>query len=328
MHFSNKTVAVILLLASFMTGCSTSSVDNPSNGQNVSMTIHGLYPSRTGESYALWFEFPKASAGKKNQIQHGDFIKKLVSKFRVDSDGKISGFDTTGLTSKLGYSLALATNASISVEKTDSIGAEPRAPFIAGDFSGTASTGNATLVTSHDDGLNYGFTDMAGAVTLANSPGNPATDLELYLMTATSPTQTSASINNLPPLPEPWQYTLWAVDSSTKSLPPFNIYYGTFASPVAIGSVPPDSQPNDNHYPYPGGRYPADSTQPIYDLRSSGKVSVMMTVEPITNGIRPLTPFGAVILQTTILSSAQGFSPITLTNRSSQFPTAAITIHR
>ncbi len=147
-------------------------------------------------------------------------------------------------------------------------------------------------------------------------------------MTATSPTQTSASIDNLAPLPAPWHYALWAVDSSTKSLPPFNIFFGTFITSSASGSEPADSEPDDNHYPYPGGRYPADSTQPVYDLRSSGKVAVLMTLEPITDGARPAVPYGAVILKTTIPSSAQGFSPINLANATAQFPTATITIHR
>src|SRR5207245_1285590 len=112
-------------------------------------------------------------------------------------------------------------------------------------------------------------------------------------------------------LPDPWHYALWAVDSAVKSLPPFNIYYGTFSNPAS-----PDSQPNDNHYPYPGGRYPADSTQPEYDLRANGRVGVMVTLEPITDA-RPQVPFGAIILQTTIPTSAQGFAAIELTNRAS-----------
>ncbi|MFI5263392.1 MAG: hypothetical protein ACHQM6_02635 [Candidatus Kapaibacterium sp.] len=293
------------------------------NGQGISLSLSGLYPSRSGESYALWFEVPiPATEGKHHQIQHSNTKKKLVATFTVDANGEKKDFDTTNLVAKLGSPLALAIRAIISVEKTGQIDTIPAAGFLAGDISGTASTGTATLTSSHPDALNYDYSSMTGAITLAYAPGKPASDLELYLMRATSPTQTSASINNLPQLQDQWHYTLWAVDSATKSLPPFNIYYGTFVSPIDV-----DSQPNDNHYNYPGGRYPADSTQPVYDLRS-GRVVVMMTLEPITGGSRPSVPFGAVILQTTIPSSAQGFSPIELTNRASQFPTATITIYR
>ncbi|MFI5263829.1 MAG: hypothetical protein ACHQM6_04885 [Candidatus Kapaibacterium sp.] len=296
---------------------------NSSSGQGVELTISGLYPSRAGESYALWLEFPKATAGgKQNQIQHANFVKVFVSAFRVNADGTFTALDTTHLVARLGFPLALATYAIISVEKTDSIGALPRAAFIGGDVTGNAATGTATLRTTHPDALNYGFTDMTGAITLANAPGKPASDLELYLMRATSQTQTSASINNLPLLPDNWAYALWAVDSSTKSLPPFNIWYGTFISPNGV-----DSHPNDNHYNYPGGRFPADSTQPVYNLLS-GKVTSMVTLEPSSGGERPAVPFGAIILRTTILSTTQGFSPIELTNVTSSFPTATITIHR
>ena len=297
---------------------------NSPNGQGISMTISGLYPSRSEESYALWLEFPKATVnGKGNQIQHANFVKKMVSQFTVSATGVISTLDTVNLVAKLGYPLALATYAIISVEKTDSIASLPRSAFLGGNITGDAATGSSTLVVNHPDALNYDFSGMTAAITLANAPGKPVNDLELYLMNATSPTNTFASINNLTPLPGGWEYALWAVDSSTKSLPPFNIYYGTFTTPDGV-----DSQPGDNHYNYPGGRYPADSTLPIYDLRSSGKVTAMMVLEPITNGMRPLVPFGAIISQVTISSSAQGFTPIPLINRAALFPTATLTINR
>jgi hypothetical protein len=318
-----KILAYVLLLAFLWNGCSNSTINTAPTGQGVDISLYKLYPSRTGESYALWFEVPVASAGgKQNQIQHSNTKQKFVGSFRVAADGSKIDLDTTNLLQRLGAPLALAIRGIISIEKTGQIDTAPAAQFMAGDITGSASTGTATLTTTSDDGLNYDYSSMTGAITLANAPGKPASDLELYLMRATSPTQISASINNLPLLQDEWQYTLWAVDSSTKSLPPFNIYYGSFVSPIDV-----DSQPNDNHYNYPGGRYPADSTQPIYDLRS-GRVTVMMTLEPITGGARPSVPFGAIILQTTIPSSAQGFSPIELTNRAAQFPTAKITIYR
>ena len=319
---------MIVLLASFFAGCSNSSINNSQAGQGISMTVSGLYPSRAGESYALWLEFPVQTAGRKGfPVQHANFVHKLVSTFAVAGDGSITGLDTSGLDAKLGHPLKLATYAIISVEKSGSLDSEPRAEFLAADITGNESTGYATLKTTHIDALNYAFTDIAGSITLANAPGKPVNDLELYLMNATSQTQTSAGIKSLPLLPDPWHYALWIVDSATKSLPPFNIYYGTFTAPYSIGSDPPDSQPEDNHYTYPGGRYPEDSTKAVYDLRS-GRIAVMMTIEPITDGTRPQVPFGAIILHTTIPSSAQAFSPIDLTNTAASFPTAAITIHR
>jgi hypothetical protein len=328
MLIPKKVFCFILLFVCFSCGCSNTSMYSSPGGQGISMTLSGLYPSRIGESYALWFEFPIQSAGRKGDpIQHGNFVHKIVSTFTVAGDGSIKGLDTSDLVTKLGYPLKLATYAIISVEKSGSLDSEPRAEFLAADITGNESTGNATLKTTHIDALNYGFTDMSGSVTLANAPGKPAGDLELYLMNAASQTQTTAGIQNLPLLPEPWHYALWAVDSATKSLPPFNIYYGTFVTPFTSGSEPPDSKPEDNHYSYPGGRYPVDSTQSVYNLRS-GSMSVMMTIEPITDGLRPQVPFGAIILRTTIPASAQGFSPIDLTNTAALFPTATITIHR
>lgn len=325
MHYSNKITPYILLLSCLFCGCSNTTTYTSPSGQGISMTLAGLYPSRAGESYALWLEFPKNAIGnKQNQIQHSGSIRKLVSVFRVSSDGSVTGMDTTNLVVKLGFPLALANHAIISVERTDSIGSTSRAAFLGGDITGDVSTGTSTLQASNDDGLNFGFTTLQAAATLANAPGKPANELELYLMHATSQVQTSPSINSLPLLPDPWHYALWAVDSSVKTLPPFNIYYGTFILP---GGIPPDSKPEDNHYNYPGGRYPADSTKPCYDLHS-GRVAVMMTLEPIADGVRPATPFGAIILQTTIPATAQGFSPIDLTNIAALFPTVSLIIHR
>ncbi|MDP4218901.1 MAG: hypothetical protein Q8916_02125 [Bacteroidota bacterium] len=315
-------------MLSIFYGCSSTSVESTPANPGIEMTISGLYPSRSSESYALWLEFPVQSTSQKGQpVLHGDFVEKLVSTFRISSDGTVVGFDTTGLLSRLGESLKLATYAILSVEKSDSIGSDPRASFLAGDITGTESTGTVTLKTTNLDALNYGFTDMTASITLANAPGKPTDDLELYIMKATSQTQTSAGINNLPTLPEPWHYALWAVDSATKSLPPFNIYYGTFTNPAGFGTEPPDSQPEDNHYNYPGGRYPADSTQPVYNLRS-GRTTVMMTIEPITEGSRPSVPFGAIIGKVTIPTATQAFSPIDLQNVASEFPTMNLIIHR
>ena len=318
-YFIGMFVAISLL-----SGCKSSMTGPSTSIQGISMSHSGLYPSRAEESYGLWFEFPKGAPGRKGeQIQHGVTVDRLASTFRILPNGSLFGFDTVGLASKLGYPLAIAIHASISIEKTDSIGATPRTEFLVGEITGTSSTGTATLTSTHEEALNYDFTGMSASVTLANVQGKPPSDLELYLMNATSSTQTSPSVNSMPLLPDAWEYAMWAVDSSTKSLPPFNIYYGTFTSPAEM-----DSKPGDNHYPYPGGRFPADSTQPIYDLRSNGKIEVMLTLEPKTNGARPSSPFGAILLKAAIPSSIPPFSPIQLSNKAALFPTASITIHR
>ncbi|MEP7235465.1 MAG: hypothetical protein ABI778_09240 [Ignavibacteriota bacterium] len=323
MPTSQRLLPLLLLLASFVFGCKESPVGTSNTNPGISISPSGLYPSRTGETYAIWFEVPISSVSAKgNVILHGSSVQKFAGTFRIDQSGNMVDLDTTDLLKRIGTSLSLALRGIISVEKIGAIDSLPASELMGGDITGSTTTGSVSLTTSDEDGLDNDFSSLKGAITLAYAAGKPATDLELYLMRASSPTLTSAGIDNLPEPPEGWQYALWVVDSASKSLPPFSIFYGTFT-----GAIGKDSQADDNSFDFPGGRYPADPTQPIYDLRS-GKISVMVTLEPNSGGVLPPVPFGATIFQTTIATTAQAFSPIDLTNRASSFPKATITIHR
>lgn len=317
------TIALFLLAILFF-GCSDEIV-TPPKGKGIEITLKNFTPSRQGETYALWFAFPKSSIAHKGAVpQHGTLVFKLVSTFDVDAAGNIIGLDTTDLEEKLGKDLALAVHAQVSVEQVGAVVDSPRVPFIVGEVTGSATTGNATLTTAHIEAIGFNFLGVTAKATFA-SPSYAPDDYkgELYLMNATSPSSISNGLDKLPPLPIAWRYGMWLVDSSTKSLPPFNIFYGYFS--VTAGS---DSNPNDNRFTYPGGRYPSDTTQPVKDLVSGNKMNVDVTLEPNFGLVQPSVPFGAVINHGIVPTGIAAFTPFELTSVAAELPQAKLIINR
>lgn len=312
-----------LVLATFI-GCSDDPM-NSSKSKGIELSLKNFAPSRSGETYALWFAFPKSSMIQKGaQPQHGTLVFKLVSTFDIDGEGNVIGFDTTNLEAKLGNDLALAVHAQVSVEQVGAIVDSPRVPFIVGEITGSASTGKATLTTAHFEAIGFDFLGVTGKATFA-SPSYAPNDYkgELYLMNATSATSISNGLDKLPPLPAAWKYAMWAVDSSTKSLPPFNIFYGYFLVPTGN-----DSNPNDNRFAYPGGRYPADTTQTVKDMVSGSQMNIYVSLEPNFGTVRPTVPFGGVILHMIVPTGVAAFVPITFMNLAPNLPTGQLIINR
>ncbi len=316
-------VIVFLGLATFL-GCSNDIVDT-TKGKGIELTLKNFTPSRTGETYALWFAFPKSSIVPKGaQPQHGTLVFKLVSTFDVDASGKIIGLDTTNLEAKLGKDLALAVHALVSVEQVGVVVDSPRVPFLVGDLTGSASTGKATLTTAHPEAIGFDFLGVTAKATFA-SPDYAPNDYkgELYLMNATSATSISSGLDKLPPLRTTWEYAMWAVDSSTESHPPFNIFYGYFLVPNGN-----DSNPNDNRFAYPGGRYPADTTQPVKDLVISNQINVYVSLEPNFGTVRPIVPFGAIIAHGLAPTGIGAYIPFVLPNIAVKLPSVELIINR
>ena len=313
---------LLLLAACIAVGCD--SEPTPADPEeSLSLTISGFKPSRPNEIYALWIEFPASKSGTKHSPQHGESIYKLVSTFDVTSNGDALGLDVSNLAEKLGISLELAKHGLISVEKKDSIGPEPNIEFLVGEVTGTATTGSATLKHDHQEGVGYALQTLSAEATLA-SPASAPDDYkgEVYLMRATDPATPEASITGLIPLPSKWRYALWAIDSSTRSLPPFNIFYGYF-SQVAQA----DSNPDDNRFSFPGGRYPAATTEAVYPL-ISGSITLMVSLEPNLGYSRPLVPFGAIVLETKIPENQASFTPFALGNTTLKLPQATLILNR
>lgn len=315
-------LTLIVLLAVY-TGCSDDPVTT-STPKGIVLSVKDLAPSRSGETYALWVEYATSATVGKNAPQHGTSALKLVSTFDMDASGNITGLDTTDLEAKLGIDLALIIHGQVSVEKTGDIGSAPRSPLMVGEVTGSSSTGKALLSVAHSEAIGFDFLGVAGKATFA-SPDYAPNDYkgELYLMNATSATSISQGLDRLPPLPSTWKYALWVVDSSTESHPPFNIFYGYFW--VASGN---DSDPNNNRFAYPGGRYPADTTQPEKDIVGGIKNNIYVTLEPAFGPVRPTIPFGAVVLHTVVPSGISAFTPFALTNVASKLPSGELVINR
>jgi hypothetical protein len=316
--------SIILFVSATMLGCSEDIVQPP-KGKGIELTLQNFAPSRSGEAYALWFAFPKSSIVQKGQQpQHGTLVFKLISTFDVDAGGNIIGLDTTNLEEKIGTDLALAVHAQVSVEQAGAVVDSPRVPFTVGEITGSASIGKATLTTAHEEAIGFDFLGVTGKATFA-SPTYAPNDYkgELYLMDATSPTSISNGLDKLPPLPTNWKYAMWVIDSSTESQPPFNIFYGYFLMPSGN-----DSNPNDNRFAYPGGRYPADTTQAVNDIAGGSKMNVYVSLEPNFGTARPQVPFGAVVLHQLIPKGILAFTPFTLTNTASKLPSAGLVINR
>ena len=321
---------IILIATVFAAGCSHQSTDPVVYTQAIAMTVRNLPESRTGETYALWMGFPGSTAhSQKNSPQHSGSTKySLVSRFTIDSSGKIVGFDTSKLSSRLRYSLALAEQADISVELASSVNDTlPAAILMVSDFSGSAHQGVAALKVSDDAALGYDFSTLTGAYTLTPPVGNDSVNgTDIYLMNATSASNTSPSLQNLPSLNRPWRYALWIAD--TISSGPWVHFYGSFISASGF-----DADSANDYFPFPGGRVPRDTTKGAFNLRASGKAQVLVTLEPGTFGpgdlyTRPPGPFGVWLLRGTIPTNQPYFSPVGLTNVAASTPTATVIINR
>lgn len=315
------TLAFMALVA--FTGCSDDPITTTTN-KGIVLTVDNLTPSRSGETYALWVEYATSASVGKNAPQHGTSALKLVSTFDMDASGNIIGLDTTNLEAKLGIDLALIIHGQVSVEKVGDIGNAPRSPLMVGEVTGSSSTGKALLSVAHSEAIGFDFLGVTGKATLA-SPAYAPDDYkgELYLMNATSEISISNGLDKLPPLPATWKYAMWAVDSSTESHPPFNIFYGYFS--VASGE---DSNPTDNRFAYPGGRYPADTTLPVKDMVSGNQNNVYVSLEPNFGTVRPVVPFGAIILHEVVPTGIAAFTPFALTNIASKLPSGELVINR
>ncbi|MBS1904253.1 MAG: hypothetical protein JSS75_11160 [Bacteroidetes bacterium] len=318
-----RTYRTLLMLAALavIAGCKSTTTDPVTYTQAIGLSVRNFPPSRPGETYALWFGFPGGVAHAKTQSpQHSGTTKyRFVSRFTVDSYGKVHDFDTTGAAARIGYPFALAEQADISVEIDTVINDTlPKAKLMVSDFTGTVHQGIASLTVNDDAALGYTFASFAGGYTLTPSHG-AGNGTDLYLMNATSAANAQASIADLPPLEEPWQYALWAVDSGSGQTK--NYYYGTFSA--ASG---PDSDPTNDAFAFPGGRIPGDTTTAALDLRN-GTTSVYVTLEPGTTGMAPKLPFGVRLLGGVIPISAGFFTPTALKN-TVVLPTATVIVNR
>ncbi len=309
------------LVALLFAGCKTETPTQVAVNQGVTVSINNLPPNRAGETYAFWLEFPKTSIGsKQNSPQHGATVNKLVSTFTVDASGKILGFDTTNLHARLGHSLAIAEHCVISIERIGAIvDTVPAAPFLVGEISGTATQGNSTLTIDNEDAIGYTFSDLSGKATFLSAVKDSSS--QMYLMDATNPASRLPGISDIPPLAPEWAYALWAVD--TVSGAPLYIYYGTFTSPSGF-----DSDSTNNDAPFPGGKYPSTKGVRKYDLRKTGKASVLVTIEPTFGGVTPTTPSPIVLLNGPVPTTTAYYSPIPLPNVTSLLPKATVTLSR
>jgi hypothetical protein len=315
-------LTLVFVLAVFI-GCSDDPVTTTTN-KGIVLTVVNLAPSRIGETYALWVEYATSGIVGKNAPQHGTSSLKMISTFDMDASGNIIGLDTTNLEAKLGFDLALIIHGQVSVEKVGDIGSAPRSPLMVGEVTGSSSTGKALLSVAHSEAIGFDFLGVTGKATFA-SPDYAPNDYkgELYLMNATRATSVSNGLDKLPPLPSTWKYAMWAVDSSTESHPPFNIFYGFFSVPSGE-----DSNPNDNRFPYPGGRYPADTTLPVKDMVSGNQINIYVSLEPSFATVRPAVPFGAIILHDVVPTGIAAYTPFVLTNVASKLPSGELVINR
>jgi hypothetical protein len=316
--------SILLVVLAVCSGCSDDPV-TPSKNKGIEFSVKNMQPSRSGEIYALWVEYATSGIAKKGgSPQHGSSAVKLVSTFDIDNAGNITGLDTTNLEEKLGIDLALIIHGQVSVEKAGDIGSSPRSPLMIGEVTGSSSTGKALLTVAHSEAIGFDFLGVTGKATFA-SPDYALGDYkgELYLMNATSSSSISNGLDKLPPLPSTWKYGMWVVDSATESHPPFNIFYGYFST--VSGN---DSNPLDNRFAYPGGRYPADTTQAVKDMTSGDKMNIIVSLEPNFGTPRPTVPFGAFILRNVVPQNIGAFTPFDLTNTASMLPTGELLINR
>jgi hypothetical protein len=266
-------------------------------------------PSRTGEVYALWAEVPGNVAYSDEVPLHGTSKSKLLSTFTVNDTGGIIGLD-------LAKAAAAVTDRKtildfeVSIERPDNIGDKSAAVFLSGDVTGSSSEGTATLTQADDHAFgDVDFTSITSVATLGSAAKTPAKDSgEVYLMNATSPTNTSPGLMppTLPFLEGTWRYAVWTVDS-THTHPVFT-FLGYVISPDAK-----DSKSAKDSYPYPGGKSPSDTALYLTDL-TNGNCGVFLNLEPAVLAGDPTMPFTSWILWTRIPLGQPFFQPFPLAN--------------
>ncbi len=316
-----RSLRYVLLLVHCMVILSSCSQlgTNPLPSQSIVVTFHNLPPTRDSQVYVLWFEVPKSSASKQTSPLHGTNISKIVSTFTVDSLGVVHGFDTTGLSVRIGLDYALIVRAELSIERADSIRSIPTSILLVNELTGTVHVGTATLNAFHPYAFGPQIASIGATATFASgSGGNTAS--ELYLMNATSASNASAGISNFVTLTAPWQYGLWTIDSDLS--PPAVTFLGYITDPNSK-----DTKSTDDSYNFPGGRSPSDPNKPGYDL-TGGHSYIEVTAEPSQSGPNPSVPFRAVILSGQIPKSQTQFSPFQLSNLTGGLPTIDLTIYR
>jgi len=301
-------------------GCKNPAEQN-SNPQSMTFQFDRIPANRVGEVYALWVEVPKQVASQKGpSIQHGFVNTILISQFTVDDQRVMHGFDTSGMSKRIGVNYDLIVRAELSVESAGQVGASPSNDFLIGDVTGTTNIGTATLKASHPFAFGDSIAGTTSWATLASSAATPADAKgEVYLMNATSPTSIAPGLMNAPQPTYPWQFGCWTVDS-TKGTPAYT-FLGKFST--ASGH---DSQSQFDHFIYPGGRTPGNVAQPITDL-TAGRAAIMITLEPSLNA-DPATPFPLIVCYGTVPKACTAFQPFMLQNMSAEMPQITVTILR
>ena len=297
---------IAIFIAAAICGCKSSTGPTPNP---FTFTFHTMPPSRPGEVYALWAEVPADAAP--SQILHGTFKSKMLSTFTVNDTGGVVGLDLSKVSSII-PDLRLIIDFELSVERPDSIGTEPAAIFLAAQsVTGSASNGYATL--TQDDGNAFGglgITSIASVATLASSAKTAsAYKGEVYLMNATSPTNTSAGLtpDPLPFLPGSWHLGVWTIDSTSK--PPVITFLGYVIAPDSK-----DSKSTKDNYHYPGGKSPSDTAiSTLLDL-TGGKSGVLLSLEPDVLPANPTSPFASWLLWGLVPAGEPAFQSFPLAN--------------
>jgi hypothetical protein len=295
-----------------------STTDTPPVTQSVTLSKSSLPPSRIGESYAVWLEYPVSVISSANPSipLHGTTEFVLLSKFKVEA-GVLPTLDDSRLDSL--PALLYAHRVLISVESDSIVGAEPKAPFIAGALTGSEHEGDATLTTSDDDALGSGF-DMISASAMMWEPASSPGDYKGEFYFAKPPTATpQKGIEQLVALPLSWKYAVWSIDSGAQVR---TTYLGSFTSAAGF-----DSQSSTDAIAFPGGRTPTDRSLPVTDL-TTGSGNIIVTLEPQIVKAQQTVPFEAVILSGRIPMGTSSGVPFAVQNVSSTLPSVQVHVTR
>ena len=294
-----KTIFTLLLTATFITACSTSS---DSNSDTLTIELSGVEPLQNGFHFEGWviINGTPISTGKFNVDANSDLVTLSGSsisngEFSVDAD------------------LSSATAFILSIEPsgdTDAIPAETH--HLAGDIT----NGRSTLSFSHSASLGDNFLSAMGSYILATPSDDDNTNENsgIWFLDPSGPT----SSLSLPTLPSGWMYEGWAVSNGTP------ISTGTFTSVSGADALAPYSGPNGTP-PFPGEDFLLNAPNGIsFPIDLAGGVAVI-SIEPYPDDSP--APYTLKPLVGQIPSNASDRTLYTTDNNASTFSTGSIVIN-
>jgi len=271
-------------------------------GRSLELNISGLETLANGFHYEGWaiVDGQPVTTGKFNVDANGSYVdlsgRTVSSTFEVDQD------------------ISTATAIVLTIEPAGDTDAIPAATkYLGGDLR----SGSASLSVAHGSSLGDSYTNAAGTYILATPTDGPDSDETSGIWFLDPSSGTPVAGLDLPTLPDGWAYEGWVVIDGNP------VTTGTFTSVDGADDAAPFSGPSAGPN-YPGEDFLMNAPAGLsFPLDLSGRTAVI-SIEPMPDDSP--APFTLKPLAGPIPNAAEAFTPYTVGNNASSFPTGSASI--